>query len=133
MGEGAFGSLRCGLGMLTELPQPDEQWIIIRRAEIFARSCRNFNIYPCKLVLLVGMGDHYEEHPGTIQYKPAKKNENKIENDIVIMKPCFNFLEDHLVHTILSYKNIIKLNIRLKGGINYQFSYIRTFHSTIDN
>ena len=47
-------------------------------------------------VPLVGMSDHYEEHPGTIQYKPAKENENKIQDKVVIMKPCFCFPEVHL-------------------------------------
>ena len=42
------------------------------------------------------MGDHDEEHPGAIQYKPAKEDENKIQDEVVIMKPCFYFPEVHL-------------------------------------
>ena len=43
------------------------------------------------------MGDHDEEHPGAIQYKPAKEDENKIQDEVVIMKPRFCFLPYHKV------------------------------------
>ena len=45
--------------------------------------------------LLVRAGNHNENHPCTPQQEPAKKNDNKEKDYVVIMKPCFNFLQEH--------------------------------------
>ena len=42
-------------------------------------------------------GNHNENHPSTPQQEPAKKNDNQEKDYVVVMKPCFNFLQEHRI------------------------------------